>query len=118
MTDEWAPTPEPAGDRDPPRRRPPTAVGVLTPPPPRRPKHSAYIESNLRRRLAQAFLGASGAFTGIAAASIASHPVAILAGSVIALLGARLLGISVRGASRPRAMASIDGHKASRKRAA
>ncbi len=118
MTDAWAPTPEPAGDREPPRRRPPTAVGLLTPPPPRRPKRSVYSESSLRRRLAQAFLGASGAFTGIAAASIASHPVPVLAGALIALLGARLLGISVRGTSRPRALTSIDGHKASRKRAA
>ncbi|MBX3175314.1 MAG: hypothetical protein KF709_12945 [Gemmatimonadaceae bacterium] len=118
MTDEWAPEPEPAGNLQPPRRNPPTAVGVLTPPPPHRPQRTRYRASSLRRRLAQAFLGASGAFAGIAAASIATHPVAVAAGSLLALAGARLLGISVRSNSAPRELALVPDRKSSRKRAA
>lgn len=109
MTDEWPPAPEPAGDLNPPRRRPPTAVGVRTPPPPpRHPSRSTYLESSRKRRLAQAFLGASGAFAGIAAASIAVHPAAVIGGSVLALVGARLLGISVRGAPATSEQAPLD----------
>ncbi len=118
MTDEWAPTPEPAGDLNPPRRRPPTAVGVLTPPPPHRPRRSAYRQPSLRRRLGQAFLGASTTFAGVAAVSIASHPAVLLAGSLIALMGARLIGISVRDAATSRERPTLDDRIPGRKRAA
>jgi hypothetical protein len=91
---------------------------VLTPPPPHRPRRSRYSTSSLRRRLAQAFLGASGAFAGIAAASIATHPLAVAAGSLVALVGARLLGISVRRDPAPRELALVADRKSSRRRAA
>ncbi|MBX3175322.1 MAG: hypothetical protein KF709_12985 [Gemmatimonadaceae bacterium] len=68
--------------------------------------------------MAQAILGASGAFLGIAAASIAAHPVAVAAGSLVALVGARLLGISVRGNPARRELALVADRKPIRKRAA
>lgn len=118
MTDEWEPTPEAAGGLNPPRRRPPTALGLLTPPPPRRPKRSVYRPSSLRRRLAQAFLGASGAFAGVAVVSIAAHPVGVIVGSLVALAGARLLGISVRVAPAARVRQALHERAPTRDRAA
>lgn len=118
MADEWTPEPEPAGDREPPRRRPPTAVGVLTPPPPHRPRRSVYRSSRLRQRLAYAFVGASGAFVGIVTASLASHPAAVALGSVLALLGARFLGVSLRGIPRPPELGVVADRNAVRRRAA
>lgn len=101
MSDSWEPIPDPHGDREPPRRRPPTAVGVLTPPPPRRPSRSVYRGSTLRQRLAQGFVGASGAFAGIVTTSLASHPLSVLAGAILAVAAARLIGLAIRPDSSP-----------------
>jgi putative Ca2+/H+ antiporter (TMEM165/GDT1 family) len=118
MTDDWTPDPEPAGDLDPPRRRPPTAIGLLTPPPPRRPRRSVYQPSALRRRLAQAFLGAWGTCAGVATVTMASHPAAIIGGSLLALVGARLLGVSVRGGLERDSGSARSEQLVARKRAA
>ena len=47
--DEWLPDPQEQGSLEPPRRRPPTAVGVATPPPPRGPRRSRYREGRIHR---------------------------------------------------------------------
>lgn len=68
MADAWPPKPDPFGALEPPRRNPPTAVGVATPPPP----HGQPLYYDLRvtraRRLATAFVGTvlAGAATSVA----------------------------------------------------
>ena len=47
--DDWRPEPQPEGSLQPPRRNPPTAVGVATPPPPPRRRRSAYRANRLQR---------------------------------------------------------------------
>ena len=118
MTDGWEPIPDPHGDRVPPRRRPPTAVGLLTPPPPPRPSRSAYRESTLRQRLAQGFVGATGAFAGIATTSLAAHPAAVVAGAVLAVAAATLLGRAVRPRPTPQERGDASGRATRNRRAA
>lgn len=101
MTDEWVPATQPAGDLVPPGRHPPTAVGALTPPPPHQPGRPPGRAPSPRRRLAGAFLGLSGSVAGIVAATVASHPAALVASAVLVLAGAGLLGMSLRK-RRPR----------------
>jgi hypothetical protein len=47
--DEWLPEPLAEGSLEPPRRHPPTAVGVATPPPPRGPRRSRFRGSRMQR---------------------------------------------------------------------
>src|SRR5688572_14386587 len=96
MHDDHAPRPEPWGDLVPPNRRPPTAVGVMTPPPPRRPER-APAAMPLRRRLALAFLGFACVSTGAVIAVATTGPVGFGIGATIALMGAP----SIRAAVRP-----------------
>jgi hypothetical protein len=59
MPDSWPPVPDPFGSLEPPRRNPPTAVGVATPPPPGGGGRPTYVDRRAwrRRRLARAFVG-------------------------------------------------------------
>ena len=53
MDDTDLPEPESWGSLEPPRRRPPTAIGVLTPPPPRRPDADHTDGGFLLQRIAR-----------------------------------------------------------------
>ena len=87
--DEWLPEPQEEGWLEPPRRRPPTAVGVATPPPPRGPRHSRYRETRMQR-IARAFaqLAVSMAL-GLAAGTFVSMP--ILVSLLVCLTGGQLI---------------------------
>ena len=87
--DEWIPEPQEQGWLEPPRRRPPTAVGIATPPPPRGPRRSRYRETRMQR-IARAFAQlafATGA--GVAAGAFVSVP--ILLSLLVGLTGGRLI---------------------------
>src|ERR1043165_9875624 len=47
--DDWTPDPQPFGSLEPPRKHPPTAVGVATPPPPGRPYRRTSRRRNRRK---------------------------------------------------------------------
>ena len=68
MTDAWPPKPDPFGALEPPRRNPPTAVGVATPPPPSGQPLYCDLPITRGRRLATAFMGTvlAGAATSVA----------------------------------------------------
>jgi hypothetical protein len=87
--DEWVPKPQEDGWLEPPRRRPPTAVGVATPPPPRGPRRSRYRETRMQR-IGRVFaqLAFSTAF-GLAAGTFVSVP--ILLSLLVCLTGGRLI---------------------------
>lgn len=87
--DDWLPTPQEEGWREPPRRRPPTAIGVATPPPPRGPRRSIYHETRMQR-FGRVFsqMAVATAF-GLAAATFVSMPV--LLSSLVCLTGGRLI---------------------------
>jgi|SRR5688572_9782845 len=96
MQGAWPPKPDPFGDLQPPRRNPPTAVGVATPPPPA--GNPRYYDRHVSRRsrLASAFAGT------VFAASAAS--VATLGGAWWVVLGTGLgavSGIFLYRAARP-----------------
>ena len=57
MADAWPPKPDPFGALEPPRRNPPTAVGLATPPPPAGQPRYHDRRISRRRRLASAFVG-------------------------------------------------------------
>jgi hypothetical protein len=100
--DEWIPEPLEQGWREPPRRRPPTAVGVATPPPPRGPLSSRYGESRLRRvrrALGQILVSVS---LGLAAGAFVETPV------LIALLFG-FLGVRAAWRRRSRALQRATG---------
>src|SRR3954469_17126901 len=87
--DEWLPKPEEQGWREPPRRRPPTAVGVATPPPPRGPRRSRYRATRMQRfgrAFAELMFSTAG---GRAAGAFVSMP--ILVSLLIGLSGGRLI---------------------------
>src|SRR5687768_7425046 len=71
--DEWSPTPEERGWLEPPRRRPPTAIGVATPPPPPGPRRSQHKTRLQRIGLMFAQLSVATAL-GLAAAAFVSMP--------------------------------------------
>lgn len=86
MDDEFRPEPEERGQFGPPRRRPPTAVGVATPPPPRPPQPARYASfPSTLRRLSLALLGATLCTGGVGL---------VLAGSLAPLA----LGVGLEGA--------------------
>lgn len=85
--DEWIPDPLEQGSLEPPRRRPPTAVGVATPPPPRGPRPSHYRESRMRkirRALSQMLVSVT---LGLTAGAFIQVPV--LVAMLFALVGTR-----------------------------
>ena len=86
---DWTPDPQEFGWREPPRRRPPTAIGVATPPPPRGPRHSRYLETRMQRigRLFAQLAFATAC--GLAAGELL--PMAVLASSLAGLAGARVI---------------------------
>ena len=87
--DEWIPEPQPQGWLEPPRRRPPTAVGVATPPPPRRPRRSRYREIRMER-IGRAFAQAMVSLAlGLGAGTFI--PVPILLGALVCMAGGRFI---------------------------
>jgi hypothetical protein len=85
--DEWIPEPLEHGWLEPPRRRPPTAVGIATPPPPREPRFPRYRETRMRRirrALGQIVVSVS---LGLAAGAFIEAPV--LFALLFGLLGLR-----------------------------
>lgn len=99
MDEDRFPAPEPWGGLEPPHRRPPTAVGVMTPPPPPRPGASHHAP-NLRRRLALGFVGVTTVAAGIGVAALAAGPLGFGVGAAVALLGSPLLHAAVRTGRR------------------
>jgi hypothetical protein len=84
------PEPKPDGFLDPPRRFPPTAVGVATPPPPRGHRRNFRGESRLRRRVKSAarlllFLSAGATLGSILPLAASATILAGLSASLVAL---------------------------------
>src|SRR4051812_19833728 len=87
--DEWIPEPQEQGWLEPPRRRPPTAIGVATPPPPRGPRRSRYRETRMQR-IGRAFAQLMfSTAVGLAAGTFV--PVPILLSLLAGLTGGRLI---------------------------
>jgi hypothetical protein len=86
---DWTPDPQESGWREPPRRRPPTAVGVATPPPPHRPRRAEYFETRMQRigRLFSQMAFATAC--GLAAGEFV--PMVVLASALIGLVGGRFI---------------------------
>lgn len=116
MGEDRTPTPEPWGGLEPPDRRPPTAIGVMTPPPPRRPSEP-YRASDLRRRLALGFVGVTVIATGVGVAAVAVGPLGFAIGSAFALLGSPLLHAAVRVPRRSTPVVRLGGRRDGRKAA-
>ena len=72
MADEWPPRPDPFGALEPPRRNPPTAIGLATPPPPAGQPRYHDRRVSRRRRLASAFAGTVLAASATTAATLGS----------------------------------------------
>ncbi len=111
MSGPWQPDPEPGGALEPPRRRPPTAVGLATPPPPRRdrsqfPSYSRYLR---RRRIARAIVGSTMAISAVGFASIGGIWMA-LASAVLGISGSALIFRSIRGERPPLLVLGIELH--------
>ncbi|MCC7001005.1 MAG: hypothetical protein IT357_02525 [Gemmatimonadaceae bacterium] len=115
MDDTELPEPESWGSLEPPRRRPPTAIGLLTPPPPRRPDADDVYTGFLRQRLAQGFVGTTVAALGTAIAASTGGPIGFSIGAMLALGGARMIGMAFR--RRPRIFV-IARQRRARRRAA
>lgn len=85
--DDWLPEPQEQGSLEPPRRRPPTAVGVATPPPPRGPRRSRYHETRMQR-IGRTFAQLAFA-TAMGLAAGTFLPMPILLSSLAGLAGGR-----------------------------
>ena len=96
MADAWPPKPDPFGALEPPRRNPPTAVGLATPPPPAGQPRYYDRRVSRRRRLASAFAGTVLAASATSVATLGSVWWALLSTG----LGA-LGGILLYRAARP-----------------
>ena len=106
MSDSWLPEPDPFGSLEPPRRNPPTAVGVATPPPPdRRP---GYFDRRVmrRRRLASAFVGTVLTASATALATAGSLW-AMIAGAGLGGMGGMFLYRSIRPYAAGRGLPSF-----------
>ena len=90
MPDTWPPTPDPFGALEPPRRNPPTAVGVATPPPPGGQPLYYDLRISRRRRLASAFVGTVLAASATTVATLGSVWWALLSTGLGVLSGALL----------------------------
>lgn len=115
MDDAELPEPESWGSLEPPRRRPPTAIGLLTPPPPRRPDADDVYTGFLRQRLAQGFVGTTVAALGTAIAAATGGATGFSIGAILALGGARIIGLAFR--RRPMIVA-VAAQRHARRRAA
>lgn len=119
MAESWTPEPDPSGALQPPRRNPPTAVGLATPPPPAR--QPGYHDRSIarRRRLASAFVGTVLTSSAVSLATVGSIWWALLSTG----LGA-VGGVLLYRAARPSRQTSADagsglaslGRRFSRKR--
>jgi hypothetical protein len=87
MADEWPPRPDPFGALEPPRRNPPTAVGVATPPPPSGQPLYWDLPITRGRRLATAFMGTVFAGAATSAATLGGLWWALLSTGFGALSG-------------------------------
>ena len=87
------PEPQPDGFLDPPRRFPPTAVGVATPPPPRGHRRAPRSESRLRRRVRSATRLLLSLGTG---ATLGSVLPLLASATIVAGLSAGLVALGVR----------------------
>ena len=87
MADTWPPKPDPFGALEPPRRNPPTAVGLATPPPPAGQPRYHDRRVSRRRRLASAFVGTVLAATATSVATLGSVWWALLSTGLGALGG-------------------------------
>jgi hypothetical protein len=90
MARSWPPKPDPFGELGPPRRNPPTAVGLATPPPPAGRPLYYDLHVSRRRRLASAFLGTVLAASATTLATLGSVWWALLSTGLGALGGVML----------------------------
>lgn len=107
MASAFQPEPDPRGQRLPPRRNPPTAVGVATPPPPRRRDSHGDRTAARRRRLAIAFIATVLGGSGLGIVGVITRPlIAAALGGVGLMAGLALWIVRSRqrsGAARRRA---------------
>lgn len=90
MAASWPPEPDPSGALEPPRRNPPTAVGIATPPPPaRQPRYHDRTVSR-RRRMASAFVGTVLTSSAVSLATVGSLWWALLSTGLGAIGGVLL----------------------------
>jgi hypothetical protein len=90
MDDSWLPEPDPSGALEPPRRNPPTAVGIATPPPPaRRPRYHDRAVAR-RRRMASAFVGTVLTSSAVSLATVGTVWWALLSAGLGAIGGVLL----------------------------
>jgi hypothetical protein len=90
MADAWPPKPDPFGALEPPRRNPPTAIGLATPPPPAGQPRYYDRRVSRRRRLASAFVGTVLAASATTVATLGSVWWALLSTGLGALGGVLL----------------------------
>jgi hypothetical protein len=109
--DEWTPDPQEHGWREPPRRRPPTAVGVATPPPPRGPGPTRYYETRMQR-IGRTFAQLAFA-TALGLAAGEFLPISLLASSLVSLAGLRFV-LQRRHTRRARLVLYFGGNKSRR----
>ena len=89
--EDWTPPTDPKGSLEPPKRRPPTAVGVMTPPPPRRPSRPARLRGmSGTRAVALGFLSVLCLVAGPVIAATGDGVLIALAGTGSALFGGRI----------------------------
>jgi hypothetical protein len=74
---DWTPDPQESGWLEPPRKLPPTAIGVATPPPPRGPDRRSPRRTSRLRRIATV-IGFSLATTGAGVVAGIGLPVSAL----------------------------------------
>ena len=96
MADAWPPHPDPFGSLEPPRRNPPTAVGLATPPPPAGQPRYYDRRVSRRLRLASAFAGTVLAASATTVATLGSVWWALLS-TGLGVLG----GVLLYRAARP-----------------
>jgi hypothetical protein len=88
---ERIPDTQPFGALEPPRRRPPTAVGLMTLPPSEEPEDAVwYPIANRMRLVAQAILGTLFAAVGPALAAVVHALAAAVVGGAFVLVGGSL----------------------------
>jgi hypothetical protein len=92
--EEWTPKPQESGSLDPPRRRPPTAVGITTPPPPRPRGSEHYSRRSRLQRRARALIGFLTTFGGGVAIGSLFPPAASI--TVATVLSTLLLALHIR----------------------
>ena len=90
MADEWLPKPDPFGGLEPPRRNPPTAIGLATPPPPSGEPWYLDRRALRRRRMASAFAGSVLVASATSLATLGSVWSALVSTGLGAIGGALL----------------------------